>query len=306
MILRILSLTAVLITSPLTVFAQTDLSYAPTFEQGEVTKSEVEMDIDQTLNIAGMDIVTAVDNYIVIKQTVESATSGQVKMLGNLELMQMNMELPGGVSLNFDTGNPNNAVPDGPLADIAKYIAVAAESTWEITYGDNHEVKSAKYTNDSNQDLPEAFSEEMSDDRLKKETETAINRLPKEPVAVGDTWERNEEAYLGSGQVFYLVREYTYVGPEQHNGKSMDKIDVKTKSLTFEISGGKLPLELKDSELEVESSGGTLWYDPAIKDVVESSSDMHIVGDLTFIANGQELPSSLDLVMKVGTKQNRQ
>ena len=85
----------------------------------------------------------------------------------------------------------------------------------------------------------------------------------------------------------------------------MEKIKSETKSLTYELDGGSIPLELKESDLSVKSSEGTLWYDPDLKQVVETTEAMTIVGTMKFLANGQELPAELDLTMKIKSTMKR-
>ena len=298
------SLAFALAISPTMVSAETNLSHSPSYKEGDETLTEVEMEIDQTLSIAGMDVETAVSNFIVVKETVTDPTPGQVTIKGEMHKMQMDMSLPGGMSLNYDSGSSNNQAPAGPLAPIKDYLDVASEATWTVVYGQDGKVKSASYDIDETK-VPEMFQSEMTDERLTTETNIGIDRMPKEPVSKGDTWERNEQAFLGNGQIFYLVREYTYLGREEHNGKPMEKIAAKTKSVTFEIEGDSLPLQLKESDLSVKSSKGTLWYSPEQKQVVESEDDTHFVGTMTFTAQGQELPAELDLTMKVKTNVKR-
>jgi len=123
-------------------------------------------------------------------------------------------------------------------------------------------------------------------------------------VNIGDTWQRDETANLGQGQEFQLQRTFTYLGPEERNGKTMEKVDMKTTSVAFDI-GGQLPLQLKESDLKVESSEGAYWYDPELKEIVEIHDKNNFVGTMTFVANGNELPAELDLTMEVGTKFKR-
>ena len=56
-----------------------------------------------------------------------------------------------------------------------------------------------------------------------------------------------------------------------------------------------LPLKPIKSDLKPESSDGTILFDREGGHVVSSTDKVRIKGDITFSANGQELPSTLDL-----------
>lgn len=297
--LSVMFLTAL---GPAVANAQTSLAYAPTYSVGETIVNEVEIQTNQTLVIAGMNVETEASNYVVTNTKVTQVTDDSTKVQIEIDRMQIDLSLPGGVTMNFDTGNPNPPAAAGPYADIMKYLNVAKETKWELEYGPDHKPKAAKTVGELPNDVPEAFKAELTPEKVLEEAKREVDRLPTESVSKGDSWERNETANLGQGQVFHLVREYTYLGTEEHNGVQMEKIGAKTKSLTYEINGGALPLSLKESDLSVKSSEGTLWYHPARKVIVESHDNTRIVGNLTFVANGQELPANLDLTMKVDGK----
>ncbi|MBT5020714.1 MAG: hypothetical protein HON04_18435 [Planctomicrobium sp.] len=146
------------------------------------------------------------------------------------------------------------------------------------------------------------FKSEVSGEQRKIDQKKMIDRLPGKAVAVGDKWERNEEANLGSGQKFYLVQEFTYDGPVEKGGQTFEKISYVTKSVDFDITGGLVPVEVKETDLKIGSSTATMLYDPSRKVVTEVDDKMQVVGTLTLIANGTELPSELDLTMHMKTK----
>ena len=204
--LSLLTAFSLLTFSAVTATAETDLGYAPTFSDGETIDTEVEVEIDQTLNIAGMEVVTAVNNFVATKDTVTDATPGQVKVAGEVAKMQIDLSLPGGIKLNYDSGSPNNPAPAGPLGEIMKYMEIAGKAKWEMEFGSDGKVKSAQYLGDLINNLPEMYKSDLSNEQLAKETNMAINRLPTESVSKGDSWERNEEAPLGNGQVFHIVK----------------------------------------------------------------------------------------------------
>jgi hypothetical protein len=55
------------------------------------------------------------------------------------------------------------------------------------------------------------------------------------------------------------------------------------------------PLKVTQSELKIASSEGTILFDRAEGRVQESKSLTRIKGDLTFLVNGMDFPSTLEL-----------
>ncbi len=285
------------------LFADAELVHAPEYQKGQVIKTEIETNLEQTLIIAGMNVETGAENFLTTEETVKEVTADKAVLGGRFSAILMELKLPGGQSISFDSGNPNVEIPPAPFGEVVKFLKLMANSTWTTELDGNRQVTGLKYEGDFLSKVPDGFKDQVSQEQRIIDSKTTINRLPGKSVKVGEKWERNEEANLGSGQTFYSVREYTYVGPEEHNGKKMEKIKAVTKSIQYDITGGgALPVELKDSDLKVKSSEGVLWYDPELKQVVESSDVTHVVGELTFVTGGMELPAKLDLTMKVKSK----
>ena len=297
-----LSLMLLGVLCPAVASAQTSLAHAPIYTEGATIVTEVEIKTNQTMVLAGMNLETGADNFIVTKSIVTDATPGQVKIQNEIDRMQIDVSLPGGVKLTFDTGNPNNPEAPGPLGDITKFLEIAKDSKWVLEIGADHQPKAVKFIGDEPTDLPEMYKADWKPERMLEEAKREIDRLPSEPVSKGDTWERNEDANIGQGQVFHMVREYTYLGSEEHNGIPMEKIAAKTKSLTLEVNSPNPQVQIKDTDLSVKSSDSTLWYHPELKRITESTDEMRIVGTLKLVVNGNELPAELDLTMKVTGK----
>lgn len=283
--------------SPVSLYADAELVHAPEYIQGKVIRSEIEMNIDQTLTIAGMDVETGNEMFLVIEETVNESSSDKVVLSGETKTLQTNISLPGGQSVSFDSGNPDAEIPAGPLADVLKFMKALAQTDWKTTLDEGGYVVSQEYPDDFLNSVPEMLKSEVTGEQRKADQKKMIDRLPGKKVAVGETWERNEEANLGSGQKFHLVQTFTYAGPVEKDGKSFEKITYETKSVEFAITGGALPVEVKNSDLKIESSNATMLYDPENKVIVEVDDKMHIIGDLTLVANGMELPSQLDLTL---------
>lgn len=286
-----------------TASAQTSFEYGPTFTTGQVIKTEVSIEADQDLTIAGMLLESGNTSFVVTEETVTQANGSTAKFTGKIASFQANINLPGGLSINFDSGNPDAANEQvGPLAQVVEFMKLMSTATWTKTMKDG-EVVAVKYADELTNNVPEAFRSEIDPENEIKQHRQMVARLPETPVSKGDTWKRNQEINIGQGQTFFTESEFTYLGSEMHNGKPMEKIGSKILTLKYDLgNGAAIPLELKSSDLKVESSEGVLWYDPATKGIPEANESFHVTGTMTFIANGMELPAELDLTMSFNTK----
>jgi len=59
-----------------------------------------------------------------------------------------------------------------------------------------------------------------------------------------------------------------------------------------------LPIRVKDSQRKVKESKGVVLFDRKLGRIVQSKEWFRIAGGITLVANGQELPSELDLKME--------
>ena len=283
------------------VYADAELVHSPEYSPGKVIRSEVDLEVAQTLTIAGMPVETANETYVVVEEKVKETDANQTVLDGNIVVMQSNISLPGGQGFNFDSGNPDADLPAGPLAEVGKFFKALSKATWVSTLDSKGYVKDVDYDDAFENEVPEAFKNEISLEKRQNEQKQIIDKLPGKSVAVGETWDRNEEANLGSGQKFYFEREYKYEGPSEDD-ENIHVVSFTTKSVEFGVEGNALPLEIKDSDLQVKSSKGKFLYSTEKKAITEIDDEIHIVGKLTLVANGMELPSELDLTMHGITK----
>lgn len=282
--------------------AQATLVHAPEYRPGREVRAEVETEIKQTLNIAGMNVETEASNFAVALEKVESVSADEVVLTGRFEVFQINLDLPGGIRFQFDKISANREVEAGPLGEMAKLFRLMSATSWQSKLGPDGKMKSMEWLDIAPAEVPEMFRDELSSERFIKAQQTDVDRLPGKQVQIGESWTRNEESPLGNGQFFSMSRRFTYQGKVERNGRMLDHVAFKTESIQYHIAGNSsIPLQAKESNLKIESSDGNLWYDPQHKQTVEVDDKLHVTGDLVFLAGGNELPATLDLTMRVHT-----
>lgn len=270
-------------------------------------KTTVSTTVNQTLTIAGMDVVTAATSEMVMSfKSGKRNADGKLAVESRIESMLVTQEVQG-QTYNFDSTNPDQkgTSPFEFLRDLHK--AAVGQVTTTI-YGKDNRVVDVTFDKNITKDLPDQAKDLVKDlfdpEYLKQTGNQELDRLPSQAVSKGDTWTRTQVVGFGAGQTMTFQVQYTYDGVVDRNGKQLDKITSKSLSVDFKIENPNLPLKLKSSKLT--PSGKTeLFFDRSQGAIVLAIADGRVTGDLVFEANGMELPSKLDLKMASKTKTTR-
>lgn len=135
--------------------------------------------------------------------------------------------------------------------------------------------------------------------------EQQAGAFPDTPVNKGDTWKRTEDWHIEGGQTLSFDRTYEYVGTEDKDGRPVDKIKVTDEAVRYQLGSNTVNLSVKESDLKIESSEGTLLFDRELGAILERTITSRITGKLTFLLGGQELPAELDLKITRDTQQKQ-
>ncbi len=293
--MTILSLALVLALSPL-ASAQVKLEHK--LQEGSTFTSELTQSFEQKLSIAGMDTETNSQVQTVVKSSVGQRDGvGMLRVEQKPQSLQISMTVMGS-NYFFDSANPDNAGTSA-LEMFREVHKALAERTSTTVYDKANRVDSIVSEQDVLNNVPETIrnlaKDQLEPEYLKKAANQELDKLPSEPVNKGDSWQRNETAKFGAGQVMTFETRYTYEGTVEKDGRTLDKISVKVLKVDFNIENSPLPLTVKQSQLKPAESEGTILFDRQRGQTVESSAKLRITGDITFTAGGQELPSKLDL-----------
>lgn len=289
-----------LLVIPASASGQVELRPAPV--PGSTLVIETTTRLDQKLTIAGMETATDVESNAKVLRTVgQREPSGKLKAEEQTQSFRVTMNA-GGMNYTFDSAKPGergNSPLDMLLRDIHRAIA---QRKTTIVYTADNRVDAIQLDQDIIGGLPvqtqDLVRNELSPEHMKETANQQLDQFPSEPVQPGDTWEGMETVHFGAGQVMTFTTKYTYAGPENKNGRMLDKITSETTGVTFALEKSPLPLTLKNADLKPVDSRGTMFFDRATTTVAESQSELHVVGDITFEANNMELPSKLDLTIR--------
>lgn len=280
------------------------LKYAPPLQAGATQEAEIEVKSDQILTIAGMPLETHANTFLTSQEKIVGPSSaGGWKFEGSFSLVQSDLEFPGGLKVSFNSNNPEQTGTDGPLGIFAEALKATAGAKWVAETDAEHQITKIEYIDDPFANVDDMLKGNTSPESLKKRRTMELQRYPSDPVKPGDKWTLSEESDLGGGQTLTLEKEYTYVGGEERDGRTFDKVTVKALTVEYKMdAAAPSPAKVTDSELIVAESQGTYWYDRQLQAFSEVHDSVRITGTLTMEINDQKLPGELDLTIATAAK----
>jgi len=127
----------------------------------------------------------------------------------------------------------------------------------------------------------------FSEEALVSLVKQASHGFPTEAVNKGDTWKAKTESPIP--QLGKMVSDVTltYAGPEQVDGKTLERIDIEmTMKLAPKEAGDAPRITLKD-----QKSGGTLYFDNIAGRLSHSKIVQNMVMEIGF--GGQNLTQDI-------------
>ncbi len=258
---------------------------------------QIEQKSEQILTIGPQDVETKSSTFIVQNQTIgPKQANGSVELVEKLEVMQSDINLPGGLTFQFDSANPDKPAANPLLEPLAKVLRVSFKTPVTLVIDAEGKLDAVKIPAEAANELDEDFRSMLDPEKRKKTTEKTLAFVPTTAVKVGDTWDQTVEADLGSGQTLTITSALTYRGTVESNGRTLHKITNKPTSVSYFMDpNSKSPLKVTGSELTVTEGEGEILFDAEAGDVQQRQSSVRIQGKLTLDFAGQQLPGKLDL-----------
>jgi hypothetical protein len=269
-------------------------------EEGRKLVYLTETKTEQTLTLGGMDLETKSTGIQTTSHTLgKRADDGTLRQVEKVESVQVDLSLPGGLSFQFDSGNPNKA-PDNPLLEpLAKMLRVTTQMATTLVFDRDNKLKDVELPADLVAQVDPMFQGMFNAEKLKKKLNGDRGYLPTEPVKPGDKWENNSEQGLGGGQTFFFRTEYEYTGVVEKDGRKLHRIVPRPLSVTYALDPpAGSPFNVTASDLKIADTEGEILFDAEQGAVQTHQNKLHITGDMTFNINGQELPGKLDLTIR--------
>jgi hypothetical protein len=263
--------------------------------------TQTDIKIAQTLQLAGQEMKTKNAQVLITEQAIGARVGdGTIRTKSTIKKWTAKWEFPGGIAMEFDSAVPDRKAPIAQLEPILEIVRVMLNTPITHVYGKDGLVKTVEIPEDAAKGLPDDFKDEL---KLAAQLKDLQAILPDKAGSKGDTWVRDQKSPLGGGQVMSFRIDYKYEGTVKRNGRELDHITGKVTSVGYDQEGEALgPLKVKDSELKPTKSSLEIFFDRKLGRYVEVKSLIQIKGDMTFEANGMELPGKLDLTMESNVK----
>ncbi len=286
-----------------TIPAQAQVKLEHKFVEGTKTVNHTNMKVTQTLSLAGMNLETSSDRFVIASSLVgKRDADGKIRVEQNTDKLSVSVKLPGGLSLSFDSDDPGKKADNPALQPFVDVMAALSKAKIVFVHDQSGKVVAVEGLDKAAEKVSEEARGDLDPEIAKKNANQEQERLPTDPVKAGNTWTRNSELGLGSGQIMSLTVEYKYLGETKDGSKTYDKIEAKTINTSFSIAdNSKLPLRVTKSDLKPTESSGTMLFDRAAGQWHSNKGKLRIQGDLEFSINGQNLPAKLDLTLESDT-----
>ena len=308
--LRIVGAVAIVLVAGLlgsTPSASAQVKLKKALPQNKKVVMSVDTVTEQTLTLAGQKIPSKSEQNAVQSATYSAAGEGKTAVAHKVDEIQLRVNA-NGMEFAYDSKNPEK----GADSEIGKQIAKSLEATLKGQWTSTHDAQGKVLEITGLDKLIEGLDPQaaalvkasLNEEVLKERLTAEANRIPADPVKVGDTWEQVQKMQIGGGQIMTFDRKYKYAGVVERDGKKLHRIEVTATGVKFSIAADSpLPLKLKSSELKVTESKGELLFDNDAGRVIDESDKVRVEGKLAFEIAGQELPGDLDLTITTAAKE---
>ena len=292
------------------VQAQVKLEYK--FAEGKKLTYKSTTKTKQILTIQNTAIETENDQVVVSSRTAaKRRDDATLPVEEKVESLHVELSLPGGINVTFDSSNPDAKIENPALAFLGEALKLSAETTYTVVLDEQNKVKAVEGTEKllekADKLSPQAkdlVHGRMQFDKVKMRFEQELRVLPDVLARPGESWERTEVLDIGSGQTLTFKRKYEYRGTEKRGDKMLDKITNKVTEVELKMDPAvDSPLKVVKADLKPAFSEGTLLFDREAGHVVSAKGKLQIKSDMmTLSLNGAELPGALDLTIETDTE----
>jgi hypothetical protein len=292
-----------------TAQAQAKLRYK--YPEGKKLTYKTTSKMRQVLTLMGMELESETEETVVTSRSVgKRRADSYLPLEEKVESLRAELLLPGGISISYNSSDPNAKIDNPGLAFLGEVFKLASDFTYTFVIDDQCKVKAIEGTerlleraDKLSPPAREAIRGQIETDKLKTKFEQAHRNLPDVLARPGEPWERSEVNEAGNGQTITFRKRYEYMGTESKGSKTLDKI--AGKAIEVELKQDpevKSPLKVVKSNLKVESSDETILFDRGEGCVVADKGKTRIKGSITLAGPGGELPAELDLTMDSDTQ----
>ncbi len=216
--------------------AQAQVKLEHKFPEGRSLKYKTTSTTSQVLTIAGQEIETKSTQTVIASSTVgKKRDDSSLPIEQKIDSLKIDLSLPMGITVNYDSSDPNFKVDNPQLEFLAEVFKLSAEASYTVVLDKEYKVKAIEGSekllekaDKLSDQAKSAVRSRLQPDVLKKAFEQELRHLPDVLARPGESWERTEVLDVGSGQTLTFEKKYEYAGTEKVGDKTLDKITSKT------------------------------------------------------------------------------
>ena len=206
--------------------------------------------MDMKQSVGGQEISTEmVSTNFMLWDVDKVDEAGIATVNSEIERMTISMDSPQG---KFDIDTDSEEELDGTAAAVAAQVTGLVGKKFSQTMNSQGKILSV--------DMPDevaAGNPMMSKEALSQLIKNASPVFPDKPVAVGESWNQESSTAMPNGLGNMKINStYTYKGPEEMDGKTLDKIVIGME-MEFEATEGS-PAKI---EITSQDTTGQMYFD---------------------------------------------
>ena len=206
--------------------------------------------MDMKQSVGGQELGTEMVSTNFMLWNVDNVDDAGIATVNSeIERMTISMDSPQG---KFDIDTDSEEELEGTAKAVASQVTQLVGKKFSQTMNSQGKILSV--------DMPDEFASGnpmMSKEALSQLIKNASPVFPDKPVAVGESWKQESSTAMPNGVGNMKIDStYTYKGPEDMDGKTLDKIDI-TMEMQFEAPEGS-PIKI---EITSQNTKGNMYFD---------------------------------------------
>lgn len=248
-------------------------------KEGDVFYNKVSVDMDQEVEFLGQKVEQKVTMKSVQRFKVKSVKDGATVV--EMTYLENKIDAPG--------------LPGFNVGDKLKNVTFTAtlDKNWKVTKLEGYD-KFLDALADGDEDQKKLMKSLMPETAIRQMPAQVFGIGPGKPVAIGDTWKRDEKVALGALGNIETKQEFKLTEVKGDIATITEKADLKFKAGDGDAG---LPFKITKADLKVDKYAGTHKFDVKAGRTAESKVDMNMSGTMTISAAGQEIDAKLDIKM---------
>lgn len=238
-------------------------------QPGQSLQLNFQQQTDMTTSLGGTDMRSSANVGMSIQWDVADVSSDGTARIGqSIRRLTMKMNIPGNPQVEFDSARTDQA------EGLAKHLAATINPLIGLSFvqqmTNRGEITDVDMSEESQKSLRSSAAGEQlqklfSNDGLQALLGQAATVLPHHPVKPGDRWKGTSEFNSPAGKLV-MDTTYTYVGTENHDGRPLERIDVR---IVVDFGDGADALGL-NVEVSKQNNHGTIFFDEQLGQFVSS------------------------------------